>query len=60
MTMNLKETIKKLIGEKNLGRFDYFTKPEYKNIWGGAFNGQTFRRQIFDQLCEFNDFRLIA
>jgi len=58
--MSIKNTIKNIIGVKNLGRIDYFTKPDYKNIWGGAFNGQSFRRKIFQQLCERNNFELIV
>lgn len=45
-----KSILKRLLGEKTLGALDYFTKPELKKIWGGAFNGQTFRREIFAEL----------
>ena len=58
--MSIKSIIKNIIGDKNLGRIDYFFKPEYKNIWGGAFNGQEFRRKIFTQLCSINSFSLIV
>lgn len=47
---SIKEFIKRTIGLKNLGRYDYYTKPALKNLWGGAFNGQEFRRQIFHEL----------
>ena len=58
--VSMKAIIKKIIGNKNLGRIDYFLKPEYKKVWGGAFNGQTFRRKIFQQLFKVNDFELIV
>ena len=45
-----KENIKKLLGPKLLGVYDYFIRPQSKTIWGGAFNGQKFRRQIFAEL----------
>lgn len=46
----IKSVIKKLIGPANLGRYDYLTKPELISIWGGAFNGQEFRQQMFDEI----------
>ncbi len=57
--MNIKTVVKNLAGPKLLGIFDYFSKPEYKNIWGGAFNGQAFRCAIFEELCETISFNVI-
>jgi hypothetical protein len=45
-----KSPLKRLLGERNLGYFDYLTKPSLKSIWGGAFNGQVYRRKIFAEL----------
>lgn len=45
--MNMRKRIAKLLGERNLGRLDYVLKPGLRNTWGGPFNGQEFRQQIF-------------
>lgn len=45
-----KSTVKRLLGEKALGAIDFFNKPSLKEIWGGAFNGQHFRREIFKEI----------
>lgn len=42
--------VKRLLGERNLGRLDYFLKPRMKESWGGAFNGQSLRLRIFNEL----------
>ncbi len=49
---SMKARIKSLIGPVNLGRLDFLTKPELKKVWGGAFNGQTFRRKMFAEIVE--------
>jgi len=58
--MNIKNVVKRIIGEKNLGRYDYLFKPSNKKVWGGAFNGQEFRRKIFNEICDRCDFKLIV
>jgi hypothetical protein len=34
-----------------VGAFDYWLKPEWRHSWGGPFNGQEFRQQLFSELC---------
>ena len=48
--MNVKASIKRLIGDKNLGRMDYLLRPGLKNGFGGPFNGQKFRQRIYSDL----------
>ena len=52
MNWSGKEHLKKLAGDVHLGMYDYFVKPELKNHWGGAFNGQSFRKAIYQELVE--------
>ncbi|MCF8262166.1 MAG: hypothetical protein K9J12_15420 [Melioribacteraceae bacterium] len=51
--------IKRYYGELYLGAKDYFKKPEYKITWGGPFNGQEIRRQIFLSIIARLDINLI-
>jgi predicted O-methyltransferase YrrM len=37
-----------LLGEQAMGMMDYYRYPERKNAWGGPFNGQVYRRQLFE------------
>jgi len=43
----IKEVARQWLGDRMLGRFDYYRFPERRLAWGGAFNGQTNRSQIF-------------
>lgn len=43
----LREAIKKILGEVNLGIIDYYRFPKRANAWGGPFNGQEVRKEIF-------------
>ncbi len=43
----LREIFKKLLGEVNLGVLDYYRFPDRGNTWGGPFNGQEIRKQIY-------------
>lgn len=56
----IKQTLKKMLGSRLLGVYDYFVHPESKKVWGGAFNGQEFRRKIYSELMERNDFSQIV
>lgn len=41
--------------EKLMGKYEYYFKPKYKKSYGGVFNGQTIRKQIYlDLLASFN------
>lgn len=46
----MKNALKKLLGEKNLGRIDYFLKPGLRQGLSGVFNGQTFRREAYMEI----------
>jgi hypothetical protein len=49
----VKNLVKKLIGEPNLGLLDYYFKPKLKKGIrgiGGPFNGQVYRKRIFNEL----------
>jgi hypothetical protein len=55
-----KNLLKRLIGEKNLGRLEYLLKPDLKNELGGPFNGQVQRKQIVLDLLTRIDFQAIV
>src|SRR5438105_1327333 len=45
--MSIKRHAAMLLGASNLGRLDYVFRPWLRKSWGGPFNGQRFRQQIF-------------
>jgi predicted O-methyltransferase YrrM len=51
MFMILK-SVKKTLGERNVGRFEYFLKRRSADSWGGPFNGQKYRQKIYLELFE--------
>lgn len=42
-----------------LGAYEFFLKPSLKESWGGEFNGQSFRSQIFSDLLKSFEFQAI-
>jgi hypothetical protein len=54
MASLLKTTVRRIVGEQSMGMLDYWRWPETSG-WGGAFNGQPLRRDLFaaviKQLC---------
>jgi len=45
----------KKIREKLMGKYEYYFKPKHKKGFGGVFNGQIIRKQIYsDLLARFN------
>ncbi len=58
--MNLREFVKNIIGAKVLGVADYYRFREYRDSWGGPFNAQAFRQQIFLELIQKVKFSAIA
>jgi hypothetical protein len=52
----MKNLLKNILGEELIGYYDYIRYPEYKNSWGGPFNGQKIRQQIFLQII--NNFKV--
>ncbi len=45
-----KAILTRLLGERAIGKAEYFLKPSLKDSWGGPMNGQTFRRRIYADL----------
>jgi hypothetical protein len=58
--MTLKLVIQKLLGEKLLGMLDYYRFPKNWDSWGGAFNDQEFRKEIFRELMKTIAFSAIV
>jgi hypothetical protein len=58
--MSIKGSLKSLVGERMLGRMDYFLKPQLVDSWGGPFNGQSFRQRIFLDLAAHLPFNAIV
>lgn len=44
--------LEKYLGPSNRGRAEYFLSPKLRESWGGPFNGQQVRRQIFWEILE--------
>ncbi len=51
---------KSLLGEKLVGKIDYYRFPQQKQSWGGPFNGQEFRKKIFHELTENINFDCVV
>ena len=56
----LKNILRRLAGEKTIGRLEYFLMPSLKNNWGGPFNGQEYRQRIYRDLIERMPFEAIV
>lgn len=56
----MKETIKKIVGQKLIGFYDFLRHPEHKSSWGGPFNGQEFRRKMFLQIINNIGIKMIV
>jgi hypothetical protein len=39
------------LGDERVGMLDYWRRPGWRASWGGPFNGQVFRQQLFVELC---------
>lgn len=42
--------IGKVFGEEVRGYVDFFRYPDAADSWGGPFNGQQFRKKMFDDI----------
>lgn len=42
--------VRALLGDERLGMLDYWRRPEWREAWGGPFNGQEFRQRLFAEL----------
>lgn len=60
MLTKTKSILKRLVGGKTLGCWDYLVKPELLDGWGGPFNGQIHRQGIFMELIEQLPFKAIV
>ena len=54
MLRTVKSVIGRVLGEKAKGFFDYYRFPELRKAWGGPFNGQKHRQNIFAALKAFD------
>jgi hypothetical protein len=43
-------SLKRLLGDHILGIIDFYRHPERKNAWGGPFNGQRSRQELFQEV----------
>ena len=48
--MRIKGIVRKIVGESNAGKLDYFLYPDLLYGWESAFNGQKYRQLIFSEL----------
>lgn len=46
----LKSALMRLLGERTIGKAEYYLKPSLKGSWGGPFNGQAYRRRIYEDI----------
>ena len=46
--------------EKLLGKYEYYFKPKYKSMYGGAFNGQEIRKEIYSGLLAIFNFNYLV
>ena len=46
--------------EKLLGKYEYYFKPKYKSMYGGAFNGQEIRKEIYSGLLASFNFNYLV
>jgi hypothetical protein len=49
-----------LLGDRNVGRLDYLLRRQSKDVWGGPFNGQKIRQQIYSDILSRVAFRAIV
>lgn len=50
----------RILGPQNMGVLDFIFYPQLGKCWGGAFNGQEFRRRIFKELLNVLSFKAIV
>jgi FkbM family methyltransferase len=46
----IKAAARYLLDGQTIGMVDYYRYPERRNAWGGPFNGQVYRRQLFESI----------
>jgi predicted O-methyltransferase YrrM len=50
--MSVKGAIRRLLGDSVTGMLDYYRFPAHRAAWGGPFNGQERRRELFAALVK--------
>jgi hypothetical protein len=55
-----KQMARRMISPSILGWLDYYRFPKFAESWGGPFNGQRFRQQIFNDLLGAVRFDLVV
>lgn len=50
--MIIKNIVQRILGDPTLGMLDYYRFPERREAWGGPFNGQVRRQELFCALVE--------
>jgi hypothetical protein len=48
----LRPAVRWMIGDEIAGRIDYYRRAESRDSWGGPFNGQERRRELFSALVD--------
>jgi hypothetical protein len=48
----LKPAVRRMIGDEAAGRIDYYRCAQWRDSWGGPFNGQERRRELFAALVD--------
>ena len=56
----VKNILKTVVGEKNMGRLDFLRDLGAHPSWGGPFNGQKFRQRIFFDILYFCSIKAIV
>jgi len=56
----LKAILRGWLGPRRLGFLDYYRFPGRRAAWGGPFNGQTARVELFQELTQFFGFAAIV
>jgi hypothetical protein len=56
----MKNVVMKILGQRISGRLEYLLKPELRTSWGGPFNGQEFRQQMFREIISALPFDVIV
>lgn len=52
LRVSVKDAVRNLLGDAVSGMIDYYRFPARKESWGGPFNGQARRRELFTALLE--------
>ena len=51
--MKIKDLVQSVVGDRNMGRLEFFLRPAKRDGFGGPFNGQKYRQRIFFDLLYY-------